>query len=48
MNVNKTLMGTVENNGGSKFIANLKSKPNRIELKNVLDKYNIPDRLGAE
>ena len=34
-------MGTVESNGGSKFIAGLKTKKNREELNNVLNKYSI-------
>ena len=35
-------MSTVENNGGSKFIANLKSKGNRNEVNTVLEKYDLP------
>lgn len=29
------------NNGGSKFIANLKSKGNRNEVNTVLEKYDL-------
>lgn len=52
-NVQRTLMGTVESNGGSKFIAGLKTKKNRDELNSVLSKYNLPNRqnrddLGSE
>ena len=35
-------MSTVEHNGGSKFIANLKSKGNRNEVNTVLEKYDLP------
>jgi|TARA_B110001450_G_C17492516_1_gene428931 hypothetical protein len=41
-NIKKTLMSTVEHNGGSKFIANLKTKANRNEVNTVLEKYDLP------
>lgn len=37
-------MGTVESNGGSKFIAGLKTKKNREEVNKVLNKYSVPEQ----
>ena len=35
-------MSTIEHKGGNKFIADLKSKGNRNEVNNVLEKYDLP------
>ena len=40
-------MNTVEQNGGSKFIADLKSKGNRTEVNTVLEKYDLPTAKRA-
>ncbi len=40
-------MNTIELNGGSKFIADLKTKPNRNEVNNVLEKYDLPTAKRA-